>query len=113
MQMAPDRKGLSAAHITRSVEESLQRLQTDHIDLYFSHCDDETVPLEETLGAYQRLISAGKVRSIGASNYSAARLKQALEVSRKSALPPLRGAAKHTITSMREPTTNPSSRDCA
>ena len=87
MQMAPDRKGLSAAYITRSVEDSLRRLQTDHIDLYFSHCDDSTVPLEETLGAYQKLIAAGKIRAIGASNYTAARLAQALEVSRKSALP--------------------------
>jgi aryl-alcohol dehydrogenase-like predicted oxidoreductase len=87
MQMAPDRKGLSAAHITRSVEDSLRRLQTDHIDLYFSHCDDSTVPFEETLGAYQKLIAAGKIRAIGASNYTAARLAQALEVSRKNALP--------------------------
>ena len=87
MQMTPDRKGLSAAHIMRSAEESLQRLQTDHIDLYFSHCDDAAVPFEETLGAYQRLIAAGKIRAIGASNYTPARLKQALEVSRKSALP--------------------------
>jgi aryl-alcohol dehydrogenase-like predicted oxidoreductase len=87
MQMGPDRKGLSAVHIARSVEESLQRLQTDYIDLYFSHCDDPTVPLEETLGAYQKLIAAGKLRYIGASNYTAARLAQALEVSRKSALP--------------------------
>jgi len=87
MQMAPDRKGLSAAHIARSVEESLQRLRTDHIDLYFSHSDDASVPLEETLGAYQKLIAAGKIRVIGASNYTAGRLAQAIEVSRKSALP--------------------------
>ena len=87
MQMAPDRKGLSAAYIARSVEDSLRRLQTDHIDLYFSHSDDPTVPLEETLGAYQKLIAAGKIRAIGASNYTAARLAQALEASRKSALP--------------------------
>jgi aryl-alcohol dehydrogenase-like predicted oxidoreductase len=87
MQMAPDRKGLSAAYITQSVEDSLRRLQTDHIDLYFSHCDDSTVPLEETLGAYQKLIAAGKIRAIGASNYTAARFAQALEASRKSALP--------------------------
>jgi len=79
MEMAPGRKGLSAAHIARSVEESLRRLRTDHIDLYFSHCDDASVPLEETLGAYQRLI--------GASNYTAARLAEALEASRKNALP--------------------------
>ncbi len=87
MQMAADRKGLSAVHISRSVEDSLLRLQTDHIDLYFSHCDDPTVPLEETLGTYQKLLTAGKIRAIGASNYTAARLKQAFEVSRKSALP--------------------------
>ena len=87
MQMAPDRKGLSAAHITRSVEDSLRRLRTQHIDLYFSHSDDQTVPLEETLGAYQTLIGTGKIRAIGASNYTAARLAEALEVSRKSALP--------------------------
>ena len=87
MQMAPDRKGLSAAYITQSVEDSLRRLQTDHIDLYFSHSDDSTVPLEETLGAYQKLIAAGKIRSIGASNYTAGRFAQALEVSRKSGLP--------------------------
>ena len=87
MQMAPDRKGLSAAHITRSLEDSLRRLQTDHVDLYFSHCDDASVPLEETLGTYQKLLDSGKIRAIGASNYTAARLAQALEVSRNGALP--------------------------
>jgi aryl-alcohol dehydrogenase-like predicted oxidoreductase len=87
MPMAPDRKGLSAAHITRSLEDSLRRLQTDHIDLYFSHCDDATVPFEETLGIYQKLMQAGKIRAIGASNYTAARLEQVLEVSRSNALP--------------------------
>jgi aryl-alcohol dehydrogenase-like predicted oxidoreductase len=87
MEMAPDRKGLSAAHIARSAEESLRRLQTDHIDLYFSHCDDASVPMEETLGAYQKLIVQGKVRAIGASNFTAARLAEALEVSRKNGLP--------------------------
>jgi len=87
MEMAPDRKGLSAAHIMRSVDESLKRLQTDYIDLYFSHCDDASVPLEETLGAYQALIAQGKVRAIGASNYAAARLAQALAISHNSGLP--------------------------
>ncbi|HEV7612320.1 MAG TPA: aldo/keto reductase [Steroidobacteraceae bacterium] len=87
MKMASDRKGLSAAHIARSAEDSLRRLQTDYIDLYFSHCDDTSVPLEETLGAYQKLIAAGKVRAIGASNYTAPRFAEALEVSRRSALP--------------------------
>lgn len=87
MQMAPERKGLSALHIARSVEDSLRRLQTDHIDLYFSHCDDTTVPIEETLGAYQRLIAAGKVRAIGASNFTAARLSAALDTSARQGLP--------------------------
>jgi len=87
MQMAPDRQGLSAAHIARSVEESLRRLQTDYIDLYFSHCDDASVPMEETLGAYQKLIAQGKVRAIGASNFTAVRMAEALEVSRKTGLP--------------------------
>jgi aryl-alcohol dehydrogenase-like predicted oxidoreductase len=87
MEMAADRKGLSAAHITRSAEESLRRLQTDYIDLYFSYCEDASVPLQETLGAYQQLIKQGKVRAIGASNHSAARLSEALKVSRDSGLP--------------------------
>ncbi len=112
MQMAPDRKGLSAAHITRSVEESLQRLQTDHIDLYFSHCDDETVPLEETLGAYQRLISAGKVRSIGRLELQCGAFEAGARGEAARAPCPATRCCKHTITSMREPATNPSSRDC-
>jgi aryl-alcohol dehydrogenase-like predicted oxidoreductase len=87
MKMAPDRQGLSAAHIARSVEDSLRRLQTDYIDLYFSHSDDASVPMEETLGAYQTLITQGKVRAIGASNFTAVRMAEALEVSRKNGLP--------------------------
>jgi len=87
MEMGPDRKGLSAAHIARSAEESLRRLQTDHIDLYFAHRDDPSISFEETLGAYQKLLADGKVRAIGASNYSATRLAEALEVSRELGLP--------------------------
>jgi aryl-alcohol dehydrogenase-like predicted oxidoreductase len=87
MAMAPDRKGLSAAHIARSAEESLRRLQTDYIDLYFSHCDDAGVPMEETLGAHQKLITEGKVLAIGASNFTAPRLREALETSRRHGLP--------------------------
>ena len=87
MEIAPGRKGLSAAHITRSAEDSLRRLRTDYIDLYFSHCDDASVPMEETLGAYQRLIAAGKVRAIGASNFTAARLAEALAASGRHGLP--------------------------
>ncbi|HEY2964263.1 MAG TPA: aldo/keto reductase [Pyrinomonadaceae bacterium] len=87
MEMAPDRKGLSKEHILRSVDESLQRLQTDYIDLYQSHRDDEETPLEATLGAYDQLIKQGKVRAIGASNYSAARLAEALNISKSRGLP--------------------------
>lgn len=78
---------LSAAWIRRAVEDSLRRLQTDHIDLYQVHDDDGATPLEETLGALADLIRAGKVRAIGASNYSAARLAEALAVSRRLGLP--------------------------
>lgn len=87
MEMAPDRKGLSRAHILRSVDESLRRLQTDVIDLYQAHKDDPETPLEETLGAFGELIRQGKVRAIGASNYSGARLAEALKVSREHGLP--------------------------
>jgi aryl-alcohol dehydrogenase-like predicted oxidoreductase len=87
MAMAPDRKGLSAAHIAQSVEGSLRRLQTDYIDLYFSHCDDAAVPMEETLGAHQKLLAQGKVRAIGASNFTAARFSEALQASRRHGLP--------------------------
>ncbi|MBN9530072.1 MAG: aldo/keto reductase [Alphaproteobacteria bacterium] len=87
MEMAPDRQGLKPDYIRTSVEASLQRLQTDYIDLYQSHKDDETVPLEETLGAYARLIEEGKVRAIGASNYSAPRLRAALDVAKAHGLP--------------------------
>ena len=87
IEMGPDQKGLSRAYILRAVEKSLQRLQTDHIDLYQAHTDDATVPLEETLGAFGELIKQGKVRAIGASNYTAERLAEALEVSRKNNLP--------------------------
>ncbi|BAT52565.1 aldo/keto reductase [Nostoc sp. NIES-3756] len=80
-------KGLSRQHILQGVEESLQRLQTDYIDLYQSHIDDETVPLEETLETYSELIRQGKVRAIGASNYNGSRLLQALEISHQYGYP--------------------------
>jgi aryl-alcohol dehydrogenase-like predicted oxidoreductase len=85
--MGNGKKGLKATYIAQAVEDSLRRLQTDYIDLYQSHRDDETTPQEETLDAYAKLIKAGKVRAIGASNFTAARLKQALEVSRTNGLP--------------------------
>jgi aryl-alcohol dehydrogenase-like predicted oxidoreductase len=81
------RPGLSAANIEAAVNDSLRRLQTDYIDVYFSHLDDDTTPLEETLGAYQKLIEAGKVRVIGASNFTGERLDAALKVSKESGLP--------------------------
>ena len=86
MEMAPDKKGLAPAYIQREVEDSLNRLQTDYIDLYQSHTDDAATPLTETLGAYDKLIKAGKVRAIGASNYNAERLEEALNVSARNGL---------------------------
>ena len=87
LEMGPDRKGLSKAHILRSVEESLKRLQTDYIDLYQSHTEDNATPLEETLEAYAQLIRQGKVRAIGASNYSAEQLRKAIEISTQCGYP--------------------------
>lgn len=80
-EMGEDRKGLSKAYILRAVEESLRRLQTDYIDLYQSHRDDEATPQEETLDAYATLIKQGKVRVIGASNFSVERLATAQKIS--------------------------------
>lgn len=87
IEMGPDKKGLSRAYILRAVEDSLTRLQTDYIDLYQSHTDDKETPLAETLEAYAQLVKEGKVRAIGASNYSAERLAEALQVSKQSGLP--------------------------
>lgn len=77
------RPGLSAANIKAAAEDSLRRLGVDHIDLYYAHADDPDTPLEETLGAFDDLVRAGKVRHIAASNYSAARLAEALRISRR------------------------------
>ena len=84
--MGPDKKGLSKAYITRAVEDSLKRLQTDYIDLYQSHDDDKNTPLSETMEIFTDLVKQGKVRTIGASNYNADRFKEALEVSKKNGL---------------------------
>ncbi|MEE1613957.1 aldo/keto reductase [Microvirga sp. CF3016] len=86
-EMGPGRKGLSKSYIRSAVEASLQRLQTDYIDLYQSHRDDLDTPQQETLGAYEELIRDGKVRAIGASNFTASRLKEALEISAELGLP--------------------------
>jgi len=86
-EMGPERKGLSKSYIFRAVEDSLKRLQTDYIDLYQSHADDTETPLEETFEAYAQLIREGKIRTIGASNFTAKRLSQALQVSKNKGYP--------------------------
>jgi len=87
MEMGPDAKGLSRDYIMKAVDGSLARLGVDCIDLYQAHKDDADTPLEETLGTFADLVAAGKVRAIGASNYSAERLDAALEVSRAGNFP--------------------------
>lgn len=87
MEMGPGKKGLARDYILQAVEDSLRRLQTDYIDLYQSHQDDPATPLEETLEAYALLIQQGKIRAIGASNYTGDRLARALEISRDRGLP--------------------------
>lgn len=87
MEMGPEAKGLAPAYIRRSLEASLARLQTDHIDLYQSHQDDPDTPLTDTLAEYAKHIESGKVRAIGASNYTAVRLFEALIASERHSLP--------------------------
>ena len=81
------RPGLSAKNIFAACEESLNRLQTDYIDLYYSHQDDAETPMEEVLGAYAQLVAQGKVRYIAASNFSPERLRQAMKISEENNLP--------------------------
>ncbi len=95
MDMGEGRSGLSKARIAQAVEESLSRLQTDVIDLYQAHKDDADTPLEETLSAFGDLVKAGKVRVIGASNYSASRLEAALQVSAAHSLPKYESLQPH------------------
>ena len=85
--LGEDNKGLSKKYILRAAEESLRRLQTDYIDLYQSHYDDPETPIEDTLEAYAQLIKEGKVRVIGASNFSRERLEKSLEISEKLGIP--------------------------
>jgi aryl-alcohol dehydrogenase-like predicted oxidoreductase len=87
MDMGGGKKGLSKSYILQAVEASLQRLQTDYIDLYQSHVDDVDAPLDDTLDAYALLVKQGKVRVIGASNYSVPRLQHAMRVSQQNAYP--------------------------
>jgi len=87
IEMGSGKKGLSRAYIQQAVEDSLRRLQTDHIDLYQSHSDDPETPIEETLSAYADLIKQGKVREIGASNFTADRLAESIRISAAKGLP--------------------------
>ena len=80
MELGPDKKGLSAKRIAQAADDSLRRLQTDHIDLYLSHYPDAATPVEETLLAYEHLMQQGKVKAIGCSNFDAAQLREALDV---------------------------------
>ena len=97
------RPGLSAANILAACDDSLRRLQTDYIDIYYSHRDDAETPMEETLGAYAQLIKAGKVRHIAASQYTGARLQEALSISAKNALPSYIALQDHYNLVHREP----------
>lgn len=85
--MGNGKVGLSRKHITQAVDASLQRLQTDYIDLYQTHFDDGSTPIDETLGTYAELVKQGKVRAIGASNLSPDRLRASLEISQKQGYP--------------------------
>lgn len=87
LEMGPNEKGLSRQYIVKAAERSLKRLQVERIDLYQAHTDDDQTPLEETLEAFGQLIEQGKVRAIGASNYSGRRLQEALDVSRRHGFP--------------------------
>ncbi len=87
VEMGPGKKGLSRTYMMQAVEASLRRLQTDYIDLYQSHRDDPDTPIEETLSAYAALIKQGKVREVGASNFSAARLAESLRIGSAQGLP--------------------------
>lgn len=86
MELSPEKTGLKPVYIRQAVEDSLRRLQTDVIDLYQAHRDDEDTPLVETLKAFDSLIKEGKVRVIGASNYNAKRLQEALDISKQEGL---------------------------
>ncbi|MEJ8823066.1 aldo/keto reductase [Variovorax humicola] len=85
--MGEGKAGLAPAYIRAAVDASLSRLKTDHIDLYQSHDDDPNTPMEDSLAAFGELIKAGKVRAIGASNHTAPRLAEALDIAERAGLP--------------------------
>lgn len=85
--MGPGKKGLAGSYVLRAAEDSLRRLQTEYIDIYQTHRDDPGTPVEETLGAYDLLMKEGKIRAIGASNLTSARLLESLQAAEGSALP--------------------------
>jgi aryl-alcohol dehydrogenase-like predicted oxidoreductase len=103
MDLGDGKKGLKADYIRQALEASLQRLQTDTIDLYQAHQDDKETPLEETLAAFSALVKQGKVRFVGASNYGGARLKEALDTSRKNGLASYVSLQPHYNMVEREP----------
>ncbi|MGC5583696.1 aldo/keto reductase [Ornithinimicrobium sp. W1665] len=79
----PGREGLSRANVLAAVDESLERLQTDHVDLYYAHFDDEDVPVAEQVGAFDEVVRAGKARAVGLSNFSPARMREWFETARQ------------------------------
>ena len=97
------RPGLSAANIIAACDESLNRLNSDYIDLYYSHEDDEKASMEETMGAYAQLIAQGKVRYIAASNFSPSRLQEALKFSEENSLPSYIAVQDHYNLMVRDP----------
>ena len=95
--MWDQRKGLSSANIKAAAEDSLRRLRTDYIDVYFAHIDDANIPLEESLAAFSRLIRAGKVRTIGASNYTGERLSRLSISQPRNSCRGMRSCSRNTI----------------
>ena len=89
------RPGLAPTNIRAAIEDSLRRLQTDFIDLYYAHQDDETVAQEEYLATFDQLIREGKVRYLGASNFTAQRLRSAMDISRREGLAPFAALQNH------------------